>query len=760
MQETFTSWKQALGEQMPADWANEIDIYEGQLQLRKQGKIDEKVFAETRLRRGAYGQRYDNGQRHNGIETRQLPYEDKPTKGHETVWDAPGMVRIKIPYGGWSPEQMEVIAALAEEYSDAILHVTTRQDIQLHYVHIEDTPDLMRRLAAVGVTTREACGNSVRNITACPLAGVCNTEAFDVSPYAAAMMRFLLGHPDVQDFGRKFKPAFSGCEAEACGLVNMHDAGFLAQMKDGKRGFKVFIGGGLGAVPHFAKVMSEFTPEEELLPQMQAVARVFARYGERKNRNRARVKFLVAKLGIEEFARLVEEERATLPFDSRWTDYLKDMPHTQGAPVRAPQALNGGAPQKSEGFEEWHRTNVYQQRQEGYTAITLNLPLGDITSDQTRALADIARKYVGDNMRTTVEQNLMLRFVSEADLPAIHSELKAVGLAAAGASTVVDVVSCPGTDTCKLGIASSRGLGGELRNHLIAKGDLLNPAIKGLHIKTSGCFNSCGQHHVADIGFFGNSRKAGGFAVPHFQVVLGGQWENNAGSYGLAVGAVPSKAIPALVDALTEKYAAERQDGEVFRDWVARLGKKEIRAFIEPFMKVPDRSVDASYYSDWGDPREFSIGDITQGECAGEMVSLFAIEIVTADSLAFEAQEALEDKEYVKADQLGYNAMLTAARSLIRTQFIDITENPDHIVSEFRKRFVDTQLFFDKYMGSQFANYLLLRHESAPDRLDEDHAQRIAQEAQLFIEACYACEARLSAAAAAKATELDAFNLI
>jgi sulfite reductase (ferredoxin) len=734
---------------MPADWASEIDLYEGQLQLRKQGKIDEKVFAETRLRRGSYGQRYDNGQRNDGVQSRTLPYDDKPTKGHETVWDAPGMTRIKIPYGGWSPEQMEVIAALAEEYSDAILHVTTRQDIQLHYVHIEDTPDLMRRLAAVGVTTREACGNSVRNITACPLAGVCNTEAFDVSPYAGAMMRFLLGHPDVQDFGRKFKPAFSGCEHEACGLVNMHDAGFIGQVRDGKRGFKVFIGGGLGAVPHYAKVLSEFTPEEELLPQMQAVARVFARLGEKKNRNRARIKFLVAKLGIEEFRRLVEEERATLPYDSRWTDYLQDLPRTQGEPAHQPQALASQNGDKPAGFDLWYRTNIYQQRQVGYCTVTINLPLGDITSDQTRALADIARKYVGDNIRTTVEQNLVLRFVSEADLPALYTELKAVGLAASGAGTITDVVSCPGTDTCKLGIASSRGLGGQLREHLLAQGDNLNPAIKELHIKTSGCFNSCGQHHVADIGFYGVSRKVANYAVPHFQVVLGGQWTNNAGSYGLAVGSVPSKAVPAMLDALTEKYVQERTDGEVFKDWVARLGKKEIRDFIEPFMKVPDHVDDPSYYADWGDPREFTIGDMGIGECAGEMVSLFAIEIVKADSLAFEAQVALEEKDYARADALAYQAMLTGARSLIRTGFIDITENPDHIVNEFRTRFVDTKIFLDKYMGSQFANYLLLRHEAAPDRLDEDHAHRIVEEAQLFLEACYACDARVSSTAVA-----------
>src|SRR5881397_793108 len=235
------TWKEKLAGRMDPLLAEEIDVFETQMVLRRQGKLDEKIFAETRLRRGCYGQRYDNGHRHDGIRTQELSLSDV-TKGPETLWDAPGMQRIKIPFGGVTPDQLDTLAELAEEYADSVLHVTTRQDFQLHYLHIEDTPSLMRRLAAVGVTTREACGNSVRNITACPLAGICHTEAFDVSPYASAMMRFLLGHPDVQDFGRKFKPAFSGCEHEACGLVNMHDAGFVAQMRDGKRGFKVFVG--------------------------------------------------------------------------------------------------------------------------------------------------------------------------------------------------------------------------------------------------------------------------------------------------------------------------------------------------------------------------------------------------------------------------------------------------------------------------------------------------------------------------------------
>src|ERR1043166_1378617 len=252
-----STWKERLGDRIPAELGREIDIFETEIQLRKQGKIDEKVFAETRLRRGAYGQRYDNGQRHDGKTTQQLKYPSGDlTKGASTHWDAPGMQRIKIPYGGLHPAQLETLAELAEEYADGILHVTTRQDIQLHYVHIDDTPSLFRRLAAVGITTREACGNTVRNVTGCPLAGVCRDETFDITPYARATSKFLLGHKDTQNFGRKFKVAFSGCAQHACGLAMMHDVGAVARTKDGKRGFEFFVGGGLGSVPHQAKLFA------------------------------------------------------------------------------------------------------------------------------------------------------------------------------------------------------------------------------------------------------------------------------------------------------------------------------------------------------------------------------------------------------------------------------------------------------------------------------------------------------------------------
>src|SRR5277367_5893323 len=386
------NWKEKLGDTVPAGWGQEIDVFEAQITLRKQGKIDEKVFAETRLRRGAYGQRYDNGQRHDGIKTQYLHFPSDPlTKGPDTKWDAPGMTRIKIPFGGLTPPQLETLADCAEEYSDSILHVTTRQDFQLHFVHIEDTPTLMRRLAASGITTREACGNSVRNVTACPLAGVCRTEAFDVTPYAKATALFLLGHPDTQDFGRKFKVAFSGCEHEACGLVNMHDLGALAILRDGKRGFRLYVGGGLGPVPYQAKVFADFVPEEELLPICQAVSRVFARLGEKQNRSRARIKFLIAKLGVDEFKRLVMEERKILPPDPRWTAFIPEAHGFKETPLKSGASLNDAA--KPEGYAAWAETNVYQQSQAGYAVVTISLPIGDFTSKQARRVADLARKY-------------------------------------------------------------------------------------------------------------------------------------------------------------------------------------------------------------------------------------------------------------------------------------------------------------------------------------------------------------------------------
>jgi sulfite reductase (ferredoxin) len=743
------NWKGKLQDRMPQDWAEECDAFETQIILKKQGRVDDKLFAETRLRRGVYGQRYDNGQRHDGVAQQTLPLPADLLKGPETLWDAPGMQRIKIPFGGMAPEQMDVLADLAEEYSDAICHVTTRQDIQLHFVHIEDTPDLMRRLAAVGITTREACGNSVRNVTACPLAGVCHEEAFDVTAYSDAAFRFLLGHPDVQDFGRKFKIAFSGCRQNACGLVTMHDMGFIAAVREeggrAVRGFEVYVGGGLGAVPYEAKVLEEFVPEREILPVTQAVARVYARLGEKRNRGRARIKFLVDKLGIDEFRRLVREERALLAHDDRWTSWLDAGTEWPEQPLHAAQPLPGKG---DAAFEVWRATNIYRQRQPGYVVATVALPLGDITSWQMRRLADIARHFVGDAVRTTVDQNIVLRWVPEAALPELYAALKEIGLAAPGAGTIVDITACPGTDTCKLGIASSRGLAAELRERLSGRFLELDEAVQALHIKISGCFNSCGQHHLADLGFYGVSRKIGGRTVPHFRVVLGGQWENNAGSYGLTIGAVPSKRIPDFVDRITQKYLGERNGNESFRDFIARVGKKELKGVVDGLAAVPPYELDRTYYSDWRDPREFTLDDIGTGECAGEVVSMIDFDLQAAERLYFEAQLHFDDGDYAKADVTAYRAMLQAAKGLVRIQFQDIGDVPDGIVAEFRSRYVDTGLFRDRYAGGKFAEYLLRRHEDRAREFGRDRARHLLEETQLFIEAAHACNLRLAQQAA------------
>lgn len=748
------SWKAKLAERIPSQMAEEIDTFENQMLLRCQGKIEDKVFAELRLRRGAYGQRYDNGFRHDGEKTQDIAFpRPELTKGPDTKWEAPGMQRIKIPYGGLSAEQMEVLADIAEEYSDNILHITTRQDIQLHFLSLEDAPDMHRRLAAVGITVREACGNSVRNVTACPLAGVCRDEAFDVTGYANETANYFLGHRDVQDFGRKFKIAFSGCAQHPCGLTYMHDLGLIARkrLRDGKEeyGFEMYVGGGLGAVPHLAKLFDDFVPPEELLPLSQAIARVYARLGEKKNRNKARIKFLVQKLGIDEFRRLVQEERATLENDPEWTEWLSAIPHYSEtglpAPVSQGEVIDLGA--DADAFAQWRSTNIYAQRQTGFVCVTLNLPLGDLTAQQMRGLADVARRFTPDATRTTVEQNLLLRWIHEADLPALYLALKALQLHAPGAQTIADVTACPGTDTCKLGIASSRGLAGELRQRLAMKGYQYDQAVKDIRVKVSGCFNSCSQHTVAEIGFYGSNRLIDRHRVPHLHLILGGEWDNNAMQYGQSLGVIPTKRVPEVVDFLLDLYLKEKQAGEKFPQFVNRIGKKLIKERVQPFTEVPAYAVDQSFYTDWGDAREYTIGDIGIGECAGEVVSLTNFDVAMAESLNFDATLLLEggaaNGNVQKAAEKALAAMMKAAQALLKIQNVDIADQPEVILQDFRKYFYDTELFFDPFVRGKFASYLFNAYENRQQPATLDRAQQAVEEARLFIEAAYECHTRM-----------------
>ncbi|MYF99884.1 nitrite/sulfite reductase [Candidatus Poribacteria bacterium] len=684
---------------IPVDVAREIEIYEIQLGRSQAGQVEEATFTEFRLRHGVYGQRDDRSQ----------------------------MIRVKIPFGGLTAVQLEMLADVAEEFSDNIIHITTRQDVQYHYVDINNTPELMRRLASVDITTKEACGNVVRNVTACPISGVCQDETFDVTPYSKALSAFLLGHPDAQDFGRKFKIAFSGCEEHACGLANMHDIGAVAAVKevDGelKKGFKLYVGGGLGAVPHQAKVLDEFLSAEELLPISQSICRVFTRLGERRNRNKARLKFVIAKYGIEEFRRLVYEDRETLRHDPAWTDYLDNLNAYDESPLKAPTQLNGAS--TPEGFDEWYQSNIRLQKQPGYAFVTITLPLGDITADQTRALADISRKYVKDTIRATVEQNIVLRWVTMTDLPALYKELKAIGLGDPGAESLVDIVACPGTDSCKLGVSSSRGLAAHLRNHFIENG--VQNEIDDFRIKISGCPNSCGQHHIANIGFFGGTKRVDGRNAPFYQVLLGGHMIENASSYGLATGKIHGKYIPAFIEELTGKYNVEKQGEETFTDYVARLGKAEIKVMLSKYDKIPSYEEAPEFYVDTGDTKDYQL-KTGVGECAGEVIALVSMKLEEADRLIYESGLNLEKGEYQDSAEMAFNAMIRAADGLLTTVGLQYIDN-ETTVQEFKKHFFDTGNFFTGYGA-----HLFKATEEDTSTFDQELAHRRVEEATLFVE--------------------------
>ena len=374
---------------------------------------------------------------------------------------------------------------------------------------------------------------------------------------------------------------------------------------------------------------------------------------------------------------------------------------------------------------------------------TVRLPLGDFTSAQVRKLTDITRKFTGDTVRFTVEQNLVVRHVSEADLPEFYQELAKAGLASPGASTIADIVACPGTDTCKLGISASRGLASELEKKF-SKRLYQDPEVEKLHIKASGCFNSCSQHHVADLGFLGVSRIVDGRRIAHFQFVLGGQWANNGGAYGLAIGAYPSKRIPEVIDRTLAFWKAEREEGEGLKGFVARMGRATIKKQLEDLRKIPSYEEQPDFYTDWGDAREYTIGDLGTGECAGEVVSIVDFGLQDAERRLFEAQLDLEGGKTGEASVAAYKSMLTAAKALIMVFNIDIQEDPDRVVSDFRKHFHETKRFHDPFAGAKFANYLLKRYENPPSLNDDSLVAREAiDEALLFVEAAQGCYQRM-----------------
>ncbi len=569
----------------------EIDNFEREAKAFQEGGGLGDDFRPFRLQHGIYGQRQDDAQ----------------------------MIRVKIPHGTMTADQMDVLGDIAEQYTPRkVGHVTTRQDFQFHFVKLEDVPEVMRILARAGLTTREACGNTVRNVTADHMSGVCADTVFDVTPYAEATARFFLRNPVCQKLPRKFKIAFSACPHDH-GLVPIHDLGATAVMRDDQKGFRVTVGGGLGAAPHIAEVLDEFAPEGELLRVIEATLRIFDRLGERKNRNKARIKFLVKKVGIEEVRRLVREELATLPpagngvyREPDWAFLEEEASH----PSAASLGQNGHAAMP--GFEAWKRTNAIPQAQQGFFMVYVLAPIGDLTVEQFHALAAMSRTYAGGKLRTAVNQNMVLRWVHNEDLPSLHAELIEAGLAEDGALTLTDVMTCPGADTCSLGVTSSKGLGTAIREHLLASNGHLkdDPLVEQIRIKISGCPNSCGHHHVADIGFYGNAVRSGERMVPAFSMLIAGKGDGPNARIGQHVMKIAAKRIPDAVTALIEHYRTHRDEGEPFGDWAIRVGKDYIKQTLADYAEMPTFEKDPMAFVDWGSYKLFSLDEMGEGECS------------------------------------------------------------------------------------------------------------------------------------------------
>jgi sulfite reductase (ferredoxin) len=639
---------------IPPAIAEEIEAFEAEAQRLLSGELSGDIFKPFRLQHGIYGQRQGGVQ----------------------------MVRIKIPFGGLTANQLRRVGELAEQSATGVGHVTTRQDIQLHFVELRDVPAMMRGLAEVGLTTREACANTVRNVTACHLAGICRGEVFDVTPYAKTVALHLLRNPLNQSLPRKFKIAFSGCRQD-CALTPIHDIGLLAlKREDGVIGFRMAVGGGLGSTPRIAQILREFTPMEELIPSIEAVIKVFDTLGNRKNRHKARMKFVIEKLGFEEFKRRWRDTYKAMGYDQPSHEPIRLMDHRDEPPLLMPSKLNGNGNGRNNGdhgngalraaeepqFAAWTRTNVVEQKQPGFVAAVIKLPMGDLTSDQMWAVADLAERYANGNIRTTINQNMIIRWIPETRLGDFYRDLAAIGLGDPGAEKVEDIIACPGTDTCGLGITSSKGMARAMAE-LFPAGQVPDD-LDGVSIKISGCHNSCAQHHIATIGLHGVGKRLGEHVAPHYELHLGGQ-VNGTARIGQMTVKLPAKSVPAAIRHLVEVYRRDRQAGETLPSFIARAGKAKLKEELIPYTIVPDYKDDPTYYYDWEGEEEFVLEDLGPGECAGGALEMIDNRMLEAEQELYQARLLIDKHQYAVSVNKSYRAVLSAAKALLVTEGID-----------------------------------------------------------------------------------------
>jgi sulfite reductase (ferredoxin) len=634
----------------------EQDIIDLEKKIRafREGQIHDEKFRSLRLARGIYGQRQPGVQ----------------------------MVRIKLPFGKVTFRQLLKIADIADEYGSGNLHLTTRQDIQIHYVSLDRTPQLWAELEQDDITLREACGNTVRNVTSSPTSGIDPAEPFDVSPYAQAAFEYFLRNPICQDMGRKFKISFSSADDDTA-FSYIHDIGVIPKLNsNNERGFKVLLGGGLGAQPLLASAVEDFLPEDQLIPYIEAVIRVFDRHGERNNRNKARLKYLIQKIGLAEVLQLAELERKAIKVKSypinRDTVPTPAIPgETEFPEITLDNPLR---------YEQWLITNVFEQKQKGFYGVYVKVPVGDIPTATARKLVDAIKPYVADEIRITQNQGLLLKYVRKEALPALYTGLAALDLAAPGFDSPADVTTCPGTDTCNLGISNSMTLSRVLEDVIYNEYEdlIFNREIK---IKISGCMNSCGQHGLAHIGFHGSSLKAGTRVLPSVQVLLGGGTVGNGvGRAAEKVIKVPAKRATHVLRAVLDNYKNNAIGDETFHAYYDRQGKDYFYQLLKPLADLTTLTDDE--FVDWGHQETFATA-IGVGECAGVVIDLVATLLYEADEKMGWANESFIGGAWSDAIYHSYNVFISSAKALLLDKNVNSSTQVG-IIREFDNHYINT----------------------------------------------------------------------
>ncbi|WP_036156283.1 HEPN domain-containing protein [Maribacter forsetii] len=670
--------------------ANDILELERKIHEFHGGKLDEEKFRSLRLARGVYGQRQEGVQ----------------------------MIRIKLPYGKVTSQQLLRICDVSDEYSTGRLHITTRQDIQIHYVDLNRTPELWSELEKDDITLREACGNTVRNVTASETAGIDVDEPFDVSPYAHALFQYFLRNPISQEMGRKFKVSFSASDADT-GLSYMHDLGFIAKIENGEVGFKVMLGGGLGSQPRHADELYSFLPADQIIPLMETVIRVFDRYGERKSRAKARMKFLLKDLGLDGFKELLAAEKTAVPFDT-FPINPEDYPKTKVSDLKVPAVEI----EDSKEFEKWKVTNVVPQKQPGYVALGIKVLLGDFYTDKARLLANLVQKYAAGELRLSLRQNILIPFVKEENVEFFYTELKKLGFAEAGYNKALDITACPGTDTCNLGIASSTGIAEELERVIKTEyPDYINN--EDVVIKISGCMNACGQHNMANIGFQGMSvRTKDKLVAPALQVLLGGSTDGNGqGRFADKVVKVPSKRGPDALRLILNDYDANGGDLS-FPDYYAEKGQMYFYDFLTPLSSVDDLTPED--FIDWGNTERYEKA-IGVGECAGVVIDLIATLLFESEEKIQNAQAMFDAEKWSASIYHAYSSMVNSAKAMLTSENTKVNTHVS-IIKDFDEKFVaDGRIA----VAGGFEKLVLQLNQNEPTK---EFAESYIKDAKVFLE--------------------------